>query len=113
MSLDRCVTSLPRLLASLAIILIVAATATTKPSHARRTYEAASVVVPNGVTLNLADFGAVGDGVTDDGPAFQNALDTLASAGGGTLFVPSRTLCRRRSPQVDTSCLPDWISPRK
>lgn len=89
MDLDRCVTSLPRLLASLAIILIVAATATTKPSHARRTHNAAAVAVPNGITLNLADFGAVGDGVTDNGPAFQRALDALASAGGGTLFVPA------------------------
>ena len=79
---------LPRLLASLAIILIAASTATTKPSHMSRTRSAASLV-PSGVTLNLADFGAVGDGVTNDGPAFQSALNALASAGGGTLLVPA------------------------
>ncbi len=40
------------------------------------------------VTLNLMDFGAVGNGTTDDGPALQSALNALAAAGGGTLIVP-------------------------
>src|SRR4030095_4416611 len=82
------VTPLARLLASLAIILIVAATATTKPS-APPTHNVAPVLVPNGVTLDLADFGAVGDGIAHDGPAFQSAPDALISAGGGTLLVPA------------------------
>lgn len=39
--------------------------------------------------FNLADYGAVGNGIADDGPAFQSALDAVAEAGGGTLFVPA------------------------
>jgi hypothetical protein len=39
--------------------------------------------------FNLAEFGAVGDGIADDGPALQAALDAIAAAGGGTLFVPA------------------------
>lgn len=40
-------------------------------------------------TISLQDFGAIGDGVADDGPALQAALDALADAGGGTLIVPA------------------------
>ena len=39
--------------------------------------------------FNLADFEPAGDGVTDDGPALQQALNAVAAAGGGTLIVPA------------------------
>ena len=39
--------------------------------------------------FNLADFDPVGDGVADDGPALQRALDAVAAAGGGTLTIPA------------------------
>ncbi len=42
-----------------------------------------------GVTFDLMDFGAVGDGEADDGPALQRALDAAAEAGGGTINVPA------------------------
>ncbi|MGH9959212.1 MAG: glycosyl hydrolase family 28-related protein [Pyrinomonadaceae bacterium] len=45
--------------------------------------------VPVEAVVNLRDFGASGDGVADEGPALQRALDALATAGGGTLFVPA------------------------
>ena len=34
------------------------------------------------------DFGAVGDGVTNDYPAIQSAVNHLQSTGGGALFFP-------------------------
>jgi hypothetical protein len=40
-------------------------------------------------TISVQDFGAVGDGVTDDSPAFQAAADYLDSVSGGRLYIPS------------------------
>ena len=43
-------------------------------------------------TVSVKDFGAVGDGVTDDTQAIQDA-DTAASADGKTLFFPDGIYC--------------------
>jgi hypothetical protein len=43
--------------------------------------------------VNVFEFGAVGDGVTDDYPAFQRALDYLKSVNGGTLRLPVVPVC--------------------
>ena len=47
--------------------------------------------------LNVRDFGALGDGKTDDTVAIQTAIDTLAykngAPGGGILVFPSGVYC--------------------
>ncbi len=37
---------------------------------------------------NVREYGAVGDGETDDSGAFEDAIDAIASAGQGVLYVP-------------------------
>jgi hypothetical protein len=44
----------------------------------------------DGITVNVSDFGAVGDGVADDRAAIENAINSLAST-GGTVYFPKGT----------------------
>jgi hypothetical protein len=47
--------------------------------------------------IDVTALGAVGDGVTDDAPAFRTAI-AQALAGGGEIFVPPGTYLVRRDP---------------
>lgn len=44
-----------------------------------------------GAAVNVKDFGAKGDGVTDDTAAIQAAIDSVNAAGGGRIYLPSGT----------------------
>lgn len=57
------------------------------PSFVKSDYESSNNAV---ITGNVLDYGAVGDGKTDDTVAFKTALSSM-SATGGTLYVPEGT----------------------
>src|SRR5262245_10469294 len=47
---------------------------------------------PNGIGwLNVRDFGAVGNGIADDAPAFHAALNAAIAAFGGVVYFPPGT----------------------
>ena len=47
--------------------------------------------------VNAREQGVVGNGLADDGPALQKAVDALAKAGGGVLFLPPGTYATGRT----------------
>lgn len=46
-----------------------------------------------GRTLNVKDYGALGDGVTNDSGPIQNAVNALGASGGEVFFPPGTYLC--------------------
>jgi len=80
-------------LAVCVIFFLIAVTycrlASAKSNSVLNHYSGPSAVNSGPTTVNLRDFGALGDGSADDGLALQRALDALEQSGGGVLQVPS------------------------
>jgi hypothetical protein len=54
---------------------------------------------------NVVDYGAVGDGTTDDTEAIQAAIDAATGATGGTVWLPNGTYLVSRSADTNGGCL--------
>ena len=63
--------------------------------------------------FNVLDFGALGDGKTDCTEAFQQAMDNMRKAGGGTVFVPEGRYVIKGTLQIPTSVTlrGEWAAP--
>ena len=64
-------------------------------------------------TVNVLDFGAYGDGKTDDTKAFQSAIDHVNQLGGGTVYVPAGEYLIKGSLTVKRSVYlaGEWYNP--
>lgn len=58
-----------------------------------------------GFVYDVRDYGAVGNGTTDDRPSIQAAIDAAAAAGGGTVYVPPGTYLLTRAGASSQGCI--------
>ena len=59
-----------------------------------------------GVTVDVViDFGAKGDGITDDSIPFENAIDYVSNNGGGTVVIPPNIYVLEQNTGFDSAFL--------
>ena len=73
-------------------------------SVSERSANGVEAAQPTTDTLNVKDFGAVGDGVTDDHEAMQAAIDAASHGlGGGKLYFPEGTYLVKKMVQLKSN----------
>jgi hypothetical protein len=77
------------------------------------TYSATADTVVAG--FSVLDFGAKADAVTDNTEPFQQALDAMSTAGGGTVFVPRGRYVIKGTLRIPVSVTlrGEWAAPDK
>jgi len=63
-----------------------------------------------GGTLNVRDYGAVGDDKTDNTVAFSKCLNAVGAAGGGRMFLPDGVYHGRLVIPTVAKPIPSWVT---